>query len=70
MNFSKKNHEHNKINIAVVSKKIKSILIGFLLIPALFLTSCDRGEELGGGTTTPAFTLLKDHINSAYKYYE
>ncbi|MDX5585695.1 MAG: hypothetical protein QNK20_12435 [Aureibaculum sp.] len=38
------------------------LLIGLLLIPTLFLTSCDRGEEISGGTVTPAFTFLKDHM--------
>jgi len=45
-------------------KKLSLFLIGLLLIPSLFLTSCDRGDDLtdGGGSTTPAFTLLKDHM--------
>lgn len=43
-------------------KNYKSLLIAFLLIPALFLTSCDRGDDIGGGTITPAFTLLKDYM--------
>lgn len=43
-------------------KTIKSLLIVFLLVPALFLTSCDRGEDPGGGTITPAFTILKDYM--------
>ena len=43
-------------------KNYKSFLFAFLLIPALFLTSCDRGDDIGGGTVTPAFTLLKGHM--------
>ncbi len=43
-------------------KNLKLLLIGFLLIPALFLTSCDRGDEIGGGEVTPAFTLMKDYM--------
>ncbi len=61
MNFSKKKHEHNKINMSV-RNSLKLFLIGFLLVPALFFTSCDRGDDIGGGTVTPAFTLLKDHM--------
>ncbi|MFK5879327.1 MAG: rhodanese-like domain-containing protein [Flavobacteriaceae bacterium] len=45
-------------------KNLKLVVIAFLLIPALFLTSCDRGDDLGTGTgtITPAFTLLKDYM--------
>jgi len=43
-------------------KKLKYLLIGFLLVPALFLTSCDRGDDIGGGEITPAFTLMKDYM--------
>ena len=43
-------------------KNLKLLVIGFLLIPALFLTSCDRGDDIGGGEITPAFTLLKDYM--------
>lgn len=42
-------------------KKLSLILIGFLLIPTLFLTSCDKGDDIGVNTA-PAFTLLKDHM--------
>ena len=53
----------NKNNISVMTKKLSLFFIGFLLIPTLFLTSCDRGEEPGGGEiATPAFELLKDHM--------
>ncbi len=46
-----------------MTKKLSLFFIGFLLIPTLFLTSCDRGEEPGGGEiATPAFELLKDHM--------
>lgn len=44
-------------------KKLSLLLIGLLLIPALFLTSCDSGDD--PGTTpiaTPAFTLMKDYM--------
>ncbi len=44
-------------------KKLKFLLIGFLLVPALFLTSCDRGDDIGdGGIVTPSFTLMKDYM--------
>ncbi len=44
-------------------KKLSLLLIGLLLIPALFLTSCDSGDD--PGTTpvaTPAFTLMKEYM--------
>lgn len=43
-------------------KKLSLLLIGFLLIPALFLTSCDRGDDINGGEVTPSFTLMKDYM--------
>jgi len=45
-------------------KKLSLLLIGFLLVPALFLTSCDKGDDLADPTnpTTPAFTLMKDYM--------
>lgn len=44
-------------------KNIKLLLIGFLLVPALFFTSCDRGEDPGQGPiATPAFELMKDYM--------
>ena len=45
-------------------KKLSLLLIGLLLVPTLFLTSCDRGDDLitGGGTAEPTFTLLKDYM--------
>lgn len=47
-------------------KKLSLILIGLLLIPTLFLTSCDEGEE-PVIDTTPTFTILKDYmINNGY----
>lgn len=47
-------------------KKIPLIVIGLLLIPTLFLTSCDEGEDLVVNTT-PSFTVLKDYmINNGY----
>lgn len=42
-------------------KKLSLILIGLLLIPTLFLTSCDKGDDVAANTA-PAFTLLKDHM--------
>ena len=45
-------------------KKLKFLLIGFLLVPALFLTSCDRGDDINSENpiATPAFTLMKDYM--------
>jgi len=44
-------------------KKLSLFLIGLFLIPSVFLTSCDRGDDLtDGGSTTPAFSLMKDHM--------
>jgi len=45
-------------------KNLKFLLIGFLLIPALFLTSCDRGDDLNpeNPIATPSFTILKDYM--------
>ncbi|MCK5637721.1 MAG: hypothetical protein KAH67_03350 [Flavobacteriaceae bacterium] len=45
-------------------KNLKFLLIGFLLVPALFLTSCDRGDDLNpeNPIATPAFTLMKDYM--------
>jgi len=46
-------------------KKLSLLLIGFLLIPSLFLTSCDRGDDLITGTAaTPSFSLMKDYMVS------
>jgi len=46
-------------------KKLSLLLIGFLLIPSLFLTSCDRGDDILDGTTaTPSFSLMKDYMVS------
>jgi rhodanese-related sulfurtransferase len=42
-------------------KKLSLILIGLLLIPTLFLTSCDRGDDVAENTV-PSFTLLKDYM--------
>jgi rhodanese-related sulfurtransferase len=46
-------------------KKLSLLLIGFLLIPSLLFTSCDRGEDPGSGTVIPTFNLLKDHMISS-----
>ncbi len=44
-------------------KNLKLLLIGFLLVPALFFTSCDRGEDPGEGViVTPSFELMKDYM--------
>ena len=46
-------------------KKLSLLLIGFLLVPSLFLTSCDRGDDIINGTTaTPSFSLMKDYMVS------
>lgn len=44
-------------------KKLSLLLIGLFLIPSLFLTSCDEGEDpLPGVEIKPAFTVLKDYM--------
>jgi rhodanese-related sulfurtransferase len=45
-------------------KKLKFLLIGFVLVPALFLSSCDRGVDINpeNPIATPAFTLMKDYM--------
>ncbi len=43
-----------------IMKKLSLLFIGLLLIPSLFLTSCDKGDDIG--EVAPAFTLLKDHM--------
>ena len=45
-------------------KKLSLFLIGLLLIPALFLTSCDRGDDIteGGAVTYEKFDVLKDYM--------
>lgn len=47
-------------------KKISLLLIGLLLVPTLFLTSCDKGDDPTDATTTttPSFTLLKNYMVS------
>lgn len=42
-------------------KKLSLIIIGLLLVPSLFLTSCDQGDE-PGANLTPEFTLMKDYM--------
>lgn len=42
-------------------KKLSLLLIGLFLIPTLFLTSCDKGDDTGVDTT-PSFTLMKDYV--------
>ena len=42
-------------------KKISLLLIGLLLIPSLFLTSCDKGED-PIVNTQPSFTVMKDYM--------
>ena len=44
-------------------KRISLWLIGLLLVPMLFLTSCDQGET-PESTITPAFTTMKDYMIS------
>ncbi len=45
-------------------KKLSIYLIGLLLVPALFLTSCDRGDDPADNNVvaTPAFTLMKEYM--------
>jgi len=44
-------------------KKLSLLFIGLLLIPSLFLSSCDRGDDIvGGGTSATTFSLLKDYM--------
>jgi rhodanese-related sulfurtransferase len=45
-------------------KKLALLLIGLLIAPTLFLTSCDRGDDPTGTTvvTTPAFETMKDYM--------
>lgn len=45
-------------------KKLTLILIALFLIPTLFLTSCDRGEDpsTGDEPKVPKFTILKDYM--------
>lgn len=45
-------------------KQLHKFLIGLFLIPALLLTSCDRGEDLTEGEviSTPAFELLSNYM--------
>ncbi|MFD2518310.1 rhodanese-like domain-containing protein [Salinimicrobium flavum] len=45
-------------------KKFHLYFIAFLLLPALSLTSCDRGDELEDSNvvTTPAFELMTDYM--------
>lgn len=45
-------------------KRLTTFLIGLFLIPALTLTSCDRGDDLTEGevVATPAFELMSDYM--------
>lgn len=43
-------------------KKIALLLIGFLVVPSLLLTSCDRGDDAENVVSEPAFTTLKDYL--------
>ena len=44
-------------------KKLSIYLIGLLLVPAFFLTSCDSGDDPGTTTVaTPAFTLMTEYM--------
>lgn len=45
-------------------KKLSLILIGLLLIPTLFLTSCDKGDDIQV-VQTPAQTLMADYMLTA-----
>ncbi len=44
-------------------KKLSLYLIGLLLIPTLFLSSCDRGDDITENKT-PAFTIMKDYMTT------
>ena len=41
-------------------KKLSLLLIGLFLIPTLFLTSCDDGDD--PVVAEPAFSILKDYM--------
>ena len=45
-------------------KKLTLLLIGLLVVPTLFLTSCDRGDDPSDTTiiSTPALTLMTDYM--------
>jgi rhodanese-related sulfurtransferase len=45
-------------------KKLSLYLIGLLLVPTLFLASCDRGDDLdtGGVIAEPTFDILSDYM--------
>ena len=45
-------------------KKLSILFIGLLLVPALSLVSCDRGDDLTDGevVSTPAFELMKNYM--------
>ena len=43
-------------------KKLSFLFIGLLLIPSIWLTSCDRGDDPADVVTTAKFTLLKDYM--------
>jgi rhodanese-related sulfurtransferase len=46
-------------------KKLSSLLIALFLVPTLFLTSCDRGDDPNSGGTTPTiptFDILKTYM--------
>ena len=44
-------------------KKLALLLIGLLIAPTLFLTSCDKGDEPGEGVIVqPSFELMKDYM--------
>lgn len=44
-------------------KKISILILGLLIFPTLFLTSCDRGDDPSDGVVAAAkFTLMKDYM--------
>ena len=45
-------------------KRVSLYLVGLLLLPSLLFISCDRGDDIVDSESTPAFTLLKDHMTS------
>lgn len=45
-------------------QRLSTFFVGLLLVPALALTSCDRGDDPASGevVSTPAFELMKDYM--------
>lgn len=43
-------------------KRLSLLFIAFLLVPSLFLTSCDRGDDVVGAAGEASFTTLKNYM--------